>query len=87
MVLNIFLFVAALVLVEVLKTLFINRLSWEQRHRKKQPKYDRNTRPSPFYVGQAPFLVIRENGKEKAYYRRPSTKSQRYTKQNKAESR
>ena len=54
--------------------------------RPKRPKYDKNTRGSPFYTGQAPFLVIRENGREKAYYRRPSPRSKRYAKNETAKS-
>jgi hypothetical protein len=86
MVTYIILFVAALVIVEVLKVIFINRLSWDQRRTRKRQKYDKNTRGSPFYVGQAPYLVVRENGREKAYYRKPSSKSKRYTKDETAKS-
>ena len=35
-------------------------------------KKSRDTRGSPYYRGQAPYLVVTERGRQKAYYRQPS---------------
>ena len=60
-----------IVLIPLLLVVEVLRILCETSLSKRYFKEIKDSRGSPFYRGQAPYVVVTERGRQKAYYCRP----------------